>query len=595
MLPKKASLTLVLLLALSLVLAITSSMPAQAAAAEWTEVPNVLGVPGVTASRNCFDSSRPNTYLYAPDLGGTVSVDLLTGKETKLNSRTFYTCNPSAGFVYYGETYNDDAPFVLNLRDGKLTQIQYEARGFARDGSLWVYSDGQRIGNRNLDFRKLYASPDGGITWQERTLPELRDTWMVSPVNGRTVYFVSKTDESANWRYDFYASEDAGVSWQKRGSFKVGRSRGAIFFQSPEFLNSQANTILFYTVGESTSKFTQIASTDGGATFTASQQDPFDHLYLPYGMLYRMYDSKGNLAALEFSPDYGKAWFMRYPPELGKSEVKVLPGSPNTLIFNNSNTGNTYYSFDQGQNWRKLSLALGNFDKLQFSPYAPTIVIKTEDNGKVYRAELPELDASHTVATPARSHPDGIFFSETGHNLSPLFKRYWEANGGLAQFGYPKTEAFREYNPADGKIYTVQYFERNRFEYHPENRGTQYEVLLGLLGNQQTEKYRKEGNTAFNYFEDKKYPGGIYFPETGHNLRNAFKEYWEKNGGLAIYGYPTSEEFNEVNPDDGKTYVVQYFERNRFEWHPENKGTKYEVLLGLLGNALLRDKGWLPN
>src|SRR5262249_29825445 len=31
---------------------------------------------------------------------------------------------------------------------------------------------------------------------------------------------------------------------------------------------------------------------------------------------------------------------------------------------------------------------------------------------------------------------------------------------------------------------TVQYFERNRFEYHPENKGTQYEVLLGLLGTQ---------------------------------------------------------------------------------------------------------------
>jgi hypothetical protein len=28
----------------------------------------------------------------------------------------------------------------------------------------------------------------------------------------------------------------------------------------------------------------------------------------------------------------------------------------------------------------------------------------------------------------------------------------------------------------------VQYFERARFELHPENAGTQYEVLLGQLG-----------------------------------------------------------------------------------------------------------------
>jgi hypothetical protein len=35
----------------------------------------------------------------------------------------------------------------------------------------------------------------------------------------------------------------------------------------------------------------------------------------------------------------------------------------------------------------------------------------------------------------------------------------------------------------------VQYFERNRFEYHPENAGTPFEVLLGLLGNQTVDGY----------------------------------------------------------------------------------------------------------
>jgi hypothetical protein len=33
-------------------------------------------------------------------------------------------------------------------------------------------------------------------------------------------------------------------------------------------------------------------------------------------------------------------------------------------------------------------------------------------------------------------------------------------------------------------MYTVISFERNRFEYHPELAGTEFEVLLGLLGNQ---------------------------------------------------------------------------------------------------------------
>ena len=50
-----------------------------------------------------------------------------------------------------------------------------------------------------------------------------------------------------------------------------------------------------------------------------------------------------------------------------------------------------------------------------------------------------------------------------------------------------------------------------------------------------------------------------------------------------MFGYPLSEPFQERNPSDGKTYLVQYFERNRLEHHPEYIGTPSEVLLGLLG------------
>ena len=53
-----------------------------------------------------------------------------------------------------------------------------------------------------------------------------------------------------------------------------------------------------------------------------------------------------------------------------------------------------------------------------------------------------------------------------------------------------------------------------------------------------------------------------------------------------MFGYPISGEITE----NGRT--VQYFERARFEWHPENKGTPYEVLLGHLGNQVLSTSGW---
>jgi hypothetical protein len=75
-----------------------------------------------------------------------------------------------------------------------------------------------------------------------------------------------------------------------------------------------------------------------------------------------------------------------------------------------------------------------------------------------------------------------VFYAATGHTLGGVFKTYWEQHGGLAQFGYPITEEYQEVSLTDGKTYTTQYFERARFEEHPENKGTQYEVLQGLLG-----------------------------------------------------------------------------------------------------------------
>jgi hypothetical protein len=72
------------------------------------------------------------------------------------------------------------------------------------------------------------------------------------------------------------------------------------------------------------------------------------------------------------------------------------------------------------------------------------------------------------------------FFRETQFNLCEPFLSYWQANGGLKRFGYPITRMRQE--TLEGREYTVQYFERRRMELHPENAGTPYAVMLGLLG-----------------------------------------------------------------------------------------------------------------
>ncbi|HEU4792159.1 MAG TPA: polysaccharide deacetylase family protein [Nitrolancea sp.] len=82
--------------------------------------------------------------------------------------------------------------------------------------------------------------------------------------------------------------------------------------------------------------------------------------------------------------------------------------------------------------------------------------------------------------TSAKSNCD--FYAPTGHNLCGGFRGYWNAFGGLPIFGYPISEEFAERNPDDGQVYTVQYFERARFEWHPGSWPERYDVLLGRLG-----------------------------------------------------------------------------------------------------------------
>jgi hypothetical protein len=202
------------------------------------------------------------------------------------------------------------------------------------------------------------------------------------------------------------------------------------------------------------------------------------------------------------------------------------------------------------------------------------------------------IDSSPVQRVQNPHTPTVAYFEATGHTLRGAFQSYWQAHGGLAQFGYPRTEEFREISPTDGQTYVVQYFERARFEYHPELAGTGYEVLLGLLG--QTVTANRMYEEPFKPATPSANPGAHYYPETQHNLAPQFAARWNATGGLAVYGYPISEVFSEVSPTDGKTYIVQYFERNRFEYHPELAGTPYEVLLGLLGSEVLKPRGWLP-
>ena len=177
------------------------------------------------------------------------------------------------------------------------------------------------------------------------------------------------------------------------------------------------------------------------------------------------------------------------------------------------------------------------------------------------------------AAAPTRAATDVLYVSATGHYVRGVFRDFWDKRGGLAIFGYPVTDEY-----IDSKTNRVyQYFERARFERALPSSTT---VELGLLGRQAAGDRVFAAADPITNSKDRR-----YFPETKHIVQYGFKDTWESKGGLAIFGLPIAE----AQMDDGR--LVQYFERARFELHPELAGTPYEVQLGQLGVLALQAHG----
>ena len=191
-----------------------------------------------------------------------------------------------------------------------------------------------------------------------------------------------------------------------------------------------------------------------------------------------------------------------------------------------------------------------------------------------------------------------LFFPETSHTLGGEFRNYWQRNGGLPVFGYALTEEFQQTSADTGMDYVVQYFERQRYELHPENSGTPYLVQLGRLG---AEALATRG-TDWQSLPKADPATPHYYPATGQAIAPEFWDYWRAHGlelgdrgvsereALALWGYPLTPPSYEVLPT-GETLLVQWFERARFEYHPNNPAP-YKVLLGRLAADRVSAFGW---
>lgn len=202
-------------------------------------------------------------------------------------------------------------------------------------------------------------------------------------------------------------------------------------------------------------------------------------------------------------------------------------------------------------------------------------------------ADVPGLRAGDPYTTTTGA----LAFPATAHTLAAPFRAFWEAHGGADVLGMPETEAYWERDSTG--LHQVQAFERVIVRHYPQQAGMTGEWSLDRLGSalmgglhRLTEAWHPV--PAFETTDRQR-----FFPETGHGVYGAFYRQWQATGGLQWWGYPISEPLYEASPLSGQTYLTQYFERARLEYHPESKGTAAEIRANRLGLLGLIGRGWI--
>lgn len=177
--------------------------------------------------------------------------------------------------------------------------------------------------------------------------------------------------------------------------------------------------------------------------------------------------------------------------------------------------------------------------------------------------------APHAVANA--TSPYCTYHANTKHNVHGAFDTFYRTHAGAHNFGDPLTEALWE----NGRV--VQYFVRARLDFYPENPDSS-RVQVAMLGSLYGITDPPIRSDAIPPSDN---PNFKYFPETGQMISFAIKEYFEKYGGVEIFGYPISGLRYE-----GKKFA-QYFQRQRLEWDPLDSSSPNKVSASPVGQLAL--------
>lgn len=451
--------------------------------------------------------------------------------------------------------------------------------------ALAAVQSGSGVVYAGTDGRGVYVSRDNGESWQRAdggnaALAGAQVTALaVDPKQGRPVYAVTADG-------NFYRSVGGGANWVGQ-ALPVGSRVNALAIDP-----LRSTTIVVGTVADG-----MLISTDGGASWNAPA------IGVPQNVSVNALAFSSSSADVAYAAtdagiyqtiDGGATWHYegRATPDGAPLQSVAVDPAHGSHVLAGGDDGQIFRSLDGGTSWREGSIGdcCATVTALLINPAGTAVTLAGTTDGTVFRgvgggtawtqAVTPFAAGSSVLSMAAAPAPParGVqYFPQAGHTVRGAFLAFYRRYGGLRIFGLPLTDAFTEQGQR------VQYFERARLVL----AGTR--VRISPLGAWLTAGRRFPPVAPFHAT-----PSARYFPATHQALTGAFLVFWQRNQGALLFGAPISGLLHEQNGDGtGRTYLVQYFQNARMEYHPELAGTRYAVTLGLLGQQYLKRRGWL--
>jgi hypothetical protein len=459
--------------------------------------------------------------------------------------------------AFVSDRTGDDEIYVMNA-DGsnvtQLTSIGGDYPAWSPDGTRIAFASYPSV-ELSWEIYVMNADGSGQTNLTNSSTIEVYPTW--SP-DGSRIAFASRENHNSIWNISVMNADGSGrttlvsgLEWAETPAWSPDGTRIAVAGKEPG-LWKDFELYLVNVDGSGMTPLTQTSLTDDQPAWSP---DGTRIAFAQGGLLYRdilvvNVDGSNPLILTDDHDSYNPTW------------------SPD----------NTRIAFDTEVN-RNRDILVMNADG------------SNRINLTNHIADDSDPDWWGAAAPPEPPSANARCFEETGYCIDGRIREYWEQNGGLPVFGLPIGP--QQPMNIEGKTVQAQWFERNRLELHPEH-APPYDVLLGRLG---ADRLAQQGYDWQAVPGETAQEGCRFFEETGRNVCGDILAAWRANGleldgqrgfnaneNLALFGLPLTGLGTETTAD-GRELQVQYFERARFELHPENE-PPFHVQLGLLGSEV---------